>query len=83
MDIDMGDTVLHGPTRETWCVAAVENDRLYWMGYPFGGSALLSDCTLIEKATEEEKAFTLKALLESGSDARPAILARERQAVQP
>ncbi len=48
--IDTGDIVLHGPTEERWVVACVQGDRLSWVGWP-EGTALLSDCTLVEKAT--------------------------------
>lgn len=58
MPIDTGDTVLHGPTDETWSVAFVDGDRLYWRGWP-EGSALLSDCRLIKKATPAERHETL------------------------
>ena len=51
-DIDTGDSVKHAPTGETWVVAFVEGDRLYWCGWP-GGSAQLSDCTLVKKASHE------------------------------
>lgn len=50
--IDTGDVVLHGPTQESWTVAFVKDDRLSWCGWP-EGTALLSDCTLVEKATPE------------------------------
>ena len=50
--IDTGDIVLHGPTGETWVVAYVDGDRLWWCGWP-PGEAKLSDCKLIEKATPE------------------------------
>lgn len=52
--IDTGDVVLHGPTQERWVVACVDGDRLSWCGWP-EGMAALSDCTLIKKATPEER----------------------------
>ncbi len=50
--IDTGDSVLHGPTGETWTVAYVSGDRLAWCGWP-PGEAMLSDCKLVKKATPE------------------------------
>lgn len=68
--IDCGDTVKHGPTGETWLVACVEGNRLYWCGWP-PGSADLSDCTLVEKATPEARAKLIRELAsKSGDDAR-------------
>lgn len=52
--IDTGDTVFHKPTGETWTVACVQGERLSWCGWP-EGSASLSECTLIAKATPEER----------------------------
>jgi hypothetical protein len=68
--IDTGDRVLHGPTGEKWVVAYVQDDRLAWCGWP-EGSAQLSDCTLIEKATPEYRDELLRAMTEmKGDDAR-------------
>ncbi len=47
-----GDTVKHGPTGETWIVAAVEGDRLCWAGWP-AGYADIADCTLVEACDDE------------------------------
>lgn len=52
--IDTGDVVLHGPTGERWVVAYVKGKYLAWCGWP-EGEALLSDCTLVEKATDEKR----------------------------
>lgn len=54
MTIDTGDHVKHGPTGETWVVAFVDGDRLFWCGWP-EGSALLSDCELTKKATAADR----------------------------
>jgi hypothetical protein len=37
--IDVCDVVRHVPSGENWVVACIDGDRLYWVGYPFGGSA--------------------------------------------
>lgn len=50
--IDTGDSVLHGPTGETWIVAYVRGEYLAWCGWP-EGEVRLSDCTLTHKATPE------------------------------
>ena len=76
--IDTGDYVHHGPSNEDWIVAAVDGDRLYWCGWPFGGSAALSDCTLIEAATEEKRMKLLKSLAAHDTSERPVIMAKER-----
>ena len=69
--IDTGDHVHHGPTGEDWVVAFVDDDRLYWCGWP-EGSANLSDCTLTKKATPEERAALIQRLaaMTDISDAR-------------
>jgi hypothetical protein len=66
-EIDIGDYVHHNPSNEDWVVACVINDDLYWCGYPFGGSAKLSDCTLIEKSTQESKNKLIDKILNSNS----------------
>lgn len=76
--IDIGDYVHHEPTGEDWIVALVDGDRLYWCDYPFGGSAALADCTLIEKATDERRNELLNRLAVTVSDALPVLKARER-----
>jgi hypothetical protein len=52
--IDTGDSVFHRPTREWWSVACVQGDRLSWCGWP-EGSANVSDCLLVDKATPAER----------------------------
>lgn len=54
MRIDTGDHVHHAPSDETWVVAFVDGDRLYWCGWP-EGTAALADCTLVRKATAEQR----------------------------
>lgn len=62
--IDTGDTVLHGPSGEKWLVAFVDGEHLYWCGWP-EGRALLADCTLVRKATAEQKHKLLLEMSES------------------
>jgi hypothetical protein len=76
--IDVGDYVHHGPSNEDWVVAAVDGDRLYWCGWPFGGSAELSDCTLIKKAAEEKRDRLIRQLAESAGSEIPIVMARQR-----
>lgn len=52
--IEVADHVHHTPTGEDWVVRRVAGDRLEWCGWP-AGSARLSDCKLIKKATLDEK----------------------------
>lgn len=74
--IDTGDYVHHAPSNENWIVALVEDGRLYWMGYPFGGSAALEDCTLTKKATPEFKERMIKEIASANSSARPVTVAK-------
>ena len=82
--IDIGDTVKHVPTGETWLVAAVIDSRLYWYGYPFGGYADLSDCLLWEKANKKKRLRIIKDVADSYGDNAPQrhcrhILAQEQK----
>ena len=53
-DIEIADTVHHGPTGEDWIVARVD-DRFVWpAGWP-PGRADKADCVLVKKATEEKR----------------------------
>lgn len=78
--IDCGDVVFHGTKGKTRLVAAVEDDRAYWFGFPFGGYAHLTDCSLVEKASESQRQYWLEKLAEMKNGARPCILARARLA---
>ena len=69
MDIDTADHVLHGPSGETWVVAYVEGDRLAWCGWP-EGEASLADCTLVKKATPEQREKLLWELADLTDDRR-------------
>lgn len=62
MRIDTGDTVHHGPTGEDWLVAFVDGDKLSPLGWP-ETVAKLADCTLLKKATPEDRAMWQKDLL--------------------
>jgi hypothetical protein len=66
-DIDTGDSVLHGPSGETWLVAYVQGDRLAWCGWP-EGEARLSDCTLVRKATPEGRNELLHRMADMNAD---------------
>lgn len=63
--IDVGDHVHHAPTGEDWVVRYVRGDRLSWLGWP-PGEALVSDCTLIHKASPEERAKVVELLAQRG-----------------
>jgi hypothetical protein len=54
MDIDTADIVKHRPTGEEWIVAGVKDGRLMWCGWP-PGTADVTDCELVEKATPEQR----------------------------
>lgn len=76
MDIDTADIVRHEPTGEEWLVAHVRGERIAWSGWP-AGEAAVSDCTLIRKATHEERAQFLQELSQVQNDVR-GVVARER-----
>lgn len=63
--IDTGDTVHHKPSGENWIVACVEGDQLSWCGWP-EGIAKLSDCELVEKATDEQRDLQLNEWAKPG-----------------
>ena len=82
ISIDTADSVFHRPTREWWSVACVQGERLSWCGWP-EGSAKLSDCLLVDKATPAERRKLLEDLanMRSGDDHRAryarSVLSRE------
>lgn len=76
--IDVCDVVHHAPSGENWVVACVDGDRLYWVGYPFGGSAALSDCQLVAKASAEDRQKLLVKLSELTGFELPILRARAR-----
>lgn len=57
--IDVGDVVKHVPTNQYWVVAYVRDDRIGRCGWPQYEDAL-RDCTLINKATHEQRENTLR-----------------------
>ena len=80
---DTGDVVRHGPTGEVWLVAYVDGQHLAWCGWP-SGHALVSDCTLVKKATPEERIALLRQLATSQHPGRTrAQQALEREGVAP
>ena len=74
--IDTADIVHHVPSGETWVVAYVRSDRLAWCGWP-QGEALLTDCTLIQKASPEARLTLLQEMAAMQSND-----ARQRYAVR-
>ena len=74
MKIRTGDHVAHGPTGETWVVAHVDGDRLAWCGWP-SGEAMLEDCVLIRRSTDDEHLSLLQELAKS-SDGKRSSRAR-------
>lgn len=76
--IDVCDVVHHAPSGENWVVACVDGDRLYWFGYPFGGSAALSDCQLVHKASPVDMQKALVKLAELKGFEVPILRARAR-----
>ena len=64
--IDTADVVLHKPSGEMWIVAYAdyENDRIAWCGWP-DGTALLSDCELIESADDAQRRLRLRDMAKS------------------
>ena len=67
--IDTADHVRHKPSGEEWLVAYVRGDRLAWCGWP-PGEAALADCTLVKKATDEQRAKLIQELASCGDDPR-------------
>lgn len=59
--IDTGDHVHHGPSNEDWVVACVEGENLSWCGWPEGW-AKISDCSVIRKATADEREKLLRQM---------------------
>lgn len=79
MPIDTADTVLHRPSGEQWSVAFVDDDRIYWCGWP-EGSANFSDCELLKKATPAERHAALVDMSKS-SGCRAAFAQRALEAM--
>jgi hypothetical protein len=79
--IDTGDVVRHGPTGEAWVVAYVKGKYLAWCGWP-EGEARVSDCSLLKKATPEEKEKLLQELADMPEDDARRRYARRLLAAQ-
>lgn len=61
MNIEIADAVHHAPSGEDWVVARVDETHLWPAGYP-PCRALLSDCTLLTKATQTQRDEMTKRL---------------------
>jgi hypothetical protein len=69
----IGDHVRHGPTGETWIVAAVDGADLWPAGWP-ESCARVADCELAEACDDERHAFFVGVVRRS--DGRRGSLAR-------
>lgn len=76
-DIDTADHVRHAPSNEDWFVAYVRGDRLAWCGWP-EGEASLADCTLLKKATPEERDELLRVMASGTESDLRTTYARHR-----
>jgi hypothetical protein len=54
MEIEIADKVKHHPSGEEWIIARVTGKDVYPCGWP-PCIAQLSDCELIEKASQEQR----------------------------
>jgi hypothetical protein len=63
-----GDSVVHGPTGETWVIAYADPATGYmsWLGWPSDGEAKITDCTLDEAASDADHQRWLRDLVKSG-----------------
>lgn len=63
-----GDAVKHGPTGETWVLAADQHgDDVVCAGWP-ESIAKAADCTLVEAATDDQRREMLMRVAESCTD---------------
>lgn len=76
-EIDTADIVLHNPTQEEWLVAYVKGDRLAWCGWP-EGEAKAEDCTLMKKATAEQRLELLQSMARMTGIDRRKCYAQQR-----
>ncbi|MGU3476452.1 hypothetical protein [Methylobacterium sp. D48H] len=62
-----GDVVRHKPSGETWTVAYSDpvSNNLAWCGWP-DGAARVTDCELVEAATDEQHRGTLREVIKAG-----------------
>jgi len=77
--IDTGDHIHHAPSGEDWVVAYVRGDKLCACGWP-ETLADLSDCTLIQKATPEQRLKLLTDMAKSDNGDTRTRYASERLA---
>lgn len=80
------DHVFHKPSGETWVVAWADHETGYMApcGWP-ECQAMINDCTVIYKATDEESAALARRLADSGrsdSGRALAIFASARRALE-
>lgn len=68
-EIDTGDVVRHNPSGEEWVVAYVIDGRLCACGWPFS-EVNLSECTLVKKATADERVELLQQMASGTGDSR-------------
>jgi hypothetical protein len=68
--IEIADIVKHAPSGEEWLVARVDDVHLWPCGWP-ESRAYLSDCVLIEKASDQARKSLIEDLKKlPESDAR-------------
>lgn len=67
LSIDTGDVVRHEPSGEEWLVAFVRGDNLCACGWPCSFTEL-KHCTLVKKATAQERADLLKQMADMNGD---------------
>jgi len=68
--MDTGDTILHGPTGETWIVAFANDREVCCVGWPCS-LAKRSDCTLVRAAPASERDKLLRDMANmNGADIR-------------
>lgn len=78
MDIDAGDIVSHGPSGEEWVVAVTYGpDEIIPMGWPLT-YAKTKDCTLVRKATPEERKSHLEKLSTNAGTNDPRVINANR-----
>lgn len=62
----VGDVVKHRPSGETWMISAMDGDRLIPGGWP-ETIAKVSDCDLLESASDEDHMEVLTRVAKSDS----------------
>lgn len=84
MGIRAGDSVLHKPTGETWCVAAISPDgkQLACCGWP-ETLADVSDCELKEPASDQEHWDVLHEVIQGCKGQTRASWAKQNKDATP